>query len=117
VREYKLAREAGPTRRGGPVAPRPVHEISGDGARVVVLVADSCAIDVVQALNRAYQQGRADAEVLPLGLPAQTVETVVRSAAELWLYNCDGSIMSAMQRHALDDAAEAWYAEHAQAMR
>jgi hypothetical protein len=67
TREYKLAAE--PITWTGPEGPRPMREIlefdgldyqGGENRTVIVVVPDGHAMDVLEALRRAYRGGRED---------------------------------------------------------
>lgn len=126
MRTYQPVDGAAP--RLVPVSPlRAVAEIGPVARRVAVLVPGSVADQVAAALNTAYQNGRqdlaGDVDAL-LGPPllidqftAEQVELIVRTAAELWYYNCEPDIMSEAQRDVLDLAATVWWDDHAADMR
>lgn len=112
-----------------PVSPvRAVAELTDTGGqRVIILVPGSCADEVAGRFNDIYAAGRQDlfaeaAAVIPEPMlidqfTAAQVEAIVRAAAELWFYGCETSIMSEVQRAALDHAAALWYDDHAAEMR
>jgi hypothetical protein len=114
-----------------PVPASPVQgvaELSPSGERVAVVVPASHAARVADALNSAYQQGRADlageaAAVIPEPMlidqfTAEQVEAIVRAAAALWFYSGTDfpDVLDEGQRGALDLAAKAWWDENHAAM-
>ena len=112
-REYKLAGD--PIVRPGRVSVREILQITEDGRREVFLVVSNVdAMDVLEALRRAYQDGREDnAAMLESGGRLRTEPRMVRT------HDADGAIISvdardniARLRETHYEDATGWHPKH-----